>query len=206
MFVMILRFIHLPKKGCFAQLLKRPTETSDVTISVSPNLKTQKSCLCVGRRSLFLPIFNRSLFSVSHTFGTNPKIKKINTRKARKPRNTQSHVSYSFVLFQLNKKNKWLKNFLRNTRKARNTRNAPYQPQHWSGFPSLGLPRTECASLDPEVFLRHWVSGRNAGPKGRTKCGTKSGWTLTPDQRDGASAPPEWWANLKGLLKNPLSF
>ena len=119
MSVMIMRFIDLPKKGCFAELLKRPTETSDATVSVAPDLKTrfdkltvlsevegQKSCLCVGRRFLFLPFFNRSVFSISHTFGTNPKIKKVNTRKARKPRNTYVHLSYSFVLFQLKKKNK----------------------------------------------------------------------------------------------------
>ena len=34
MFVMIMRFIDLPKKACFAELLKRPTETSDATVSV----------------------------------------------------------------------------------------------------------------------------------------------------------------------------
>jgi hypothetical protein len=31
---MIVRFMDLPKKGCFAKLLKRPTETSDATVSV----------------------------------------------------------------------------------------------------------------------------------------------------------------------------
>jgi len=66
MSVMIMRFMDLPKKGCFAKLLKRPTETSDATVSVAPDL-------CVGRRSLFLPFFNRYVFSVSHTFETNLK-------------------------------------------------------------------------------------------------------------------------------------
>ena len=68
MSVMIMRFIDLPKKGCFAERLKRPTEMSDATVSVAPDP-------CVGRRSLFLLFSNRSMFSVSHTYGTNPKIR-----------------------------------------------------------------------------------------------------------------------------------
>jgi hypothetical protein len=116
MSVMILRFIHLPEKGCFAELLKRPTETSDATVSVHGESVQDESVapdLCVGRRSLFLPIFNRSVFSVSHTFGTNPKSKKRNTRKARKPRNTHDHLLYFFVLFQLKKRNEKNKKILK---------------------------------------------------------------------------------------------
>jgi hypothetical protein len=59
------------------------------------------------------------------------KIKKINTRKARKPRNTYVHFSYSFVLFQLNKNKEEWKDFFGNIRKARNTRNATCQSQRW---------------------------------------------------------------------------
>jgi hypothetical protein len=54
---MMIRCIDLPKKGCFAKLLKRPTAMSNVTVSVAPDL-------CVGRKSLFLPFSNRDVFSV----------------------------------------------------------------------------------------------------------------------------------------------
>jgi len=34
------------------QAFERPTETSDATVAVAPDLKTQNPCLCVGRRFL----------------------------------------------------------------------------------------------------------------------------------------------------------
>ena len=71
MSVMIMRFNDLPKKGCFAELLKRPTETSDATVSVAPDLKTQKSCLCVGRKSL-LPLLRNSRFFYHILLGLTP--------------------------------------------------------------------------------------------------------------------------------------
>jgi hypothetical protein len=47
------------------QALECPTETSDATVAVAPDLKTRKSCLCVGRRSLpvgvLLPAFGVDL-------------------------------------------------------------------------------------------------------------------------------------------------
>jgi hypothetical protein len=35
-----------------SEILERPTETSDATVSVAPDL-------CVGRRAFLLPFFNR---------------------------------------------------------------------------------------------------------------------------------------------------